>query len=101
MVDKVDLKPSKIRGKKYTAIIYEGDEKKKTVHFGQFGASDMTKHKSEERKQRYIQRHEKNENWEKSGIDTAGFWSRWLLWNKPSIEESKKDIESRFNVKIV
>jgi len=100
MADKVDLSSSKIRGKKYTAIIYNGDKKIKTVHFGQFGASDFTKHKNEERKQRYIDRHKNNEQWSKAGITTAGFWSRWLLWNKPTIQASKSDIESRFNVKI-
>ena len=31
----------------------------KKVYFGQASASDFTKHKDEERKQRYIQRHEK------------------------------------------
>ena len=100
MADKVDLSTSKIRGKKYTAIIYKGDDKIKTVHFGQFGASDFTKHKNEERKQRYIDRHRDNENWSKAGITSAGFWSRWSLWNKPTIQASKSDIESRFNVKI-
>jgi hypothetical protein len=39
-----------------------------------------------------------NENWLKSGIDTAGFWSRWLLWNKPTIKESYMDIKKRFNL---
>jgi hypothetical protein len=34
--------------------------------------------------------------WGKSGIDTAGFWSRWLLWNKPTIKESYDDIKRRF-----
>ena len=38
----------------------------------------------------------KNEVWSKSGIDTAGFWSYWLLWNKPSIKESYEDIKKRF-----
>jgi hypothetical protein len=63
--------------------------------------SDFTIHKDEERKQRYIKRHEKNEEWGKSGIDTAGWWSRWLLWNKPSIKESYQDlqdIKKRFNI---
>ena len=56
----------------------------------------MTQHKNEGRKNRYILRHEKNEDWGKSGINTAGFWSRWLLWNKPSIKESYEDIKKRF-----
>lgn len=53
-------------------------------------------HKDEERKQRYINRHKKKENWTKTGIDTAGWWSRWLLWNKKTIKASYKDIKNRF-----
>jgi hypothetical protein len=71
----------------------------KTVFFGQRGASDYTIHKDPERKQRYIVRHKRgNENWGKSGIKTAGWWSRWALWNKPSLAGSKRDISKRFNV---
>lgn len=73
----------------------------KTVHFGAEGMSDYTKHKDKERKQRYISRHKKRENWNKSGIKTAGFWSRWLLWGEPTIDTSIKKIENKFNVKIV
>ena len=68
----------------------------KKVYFGQASASDFTLHKNEARKQLYLNRHKNNENWTKSGIDTAGFWSRWLLWNKPSIKESYEDIKKRF-----
>jgi hypothetical protein len=60
--------------------------------------SDFTIHKDEQRKQRYINRQKNNEHWSKSGIDTAGFWSRWLLWNKPTIKESYIDIKRRFNI---
>jgi len=58
--------------------------------------SDYTIHKDEARKQRYINRHQKNENW--NDINTAGAWSRWLLWNKPSTRASYSDIKSRFNL---
>ena len=68
----------------------------KRVYFGAAGYSDFTQHKDEARKQLYINRHNNNENWTKSGIDTAGFWSRWLLWHKPSIKESYEDIKKRF-----
>jgi hypothetical protein len=78
--------------KKYY-IITKSDKK---IYFGQASASDFTHHKNKERKNRYILRHQKNEEWGKSGIDTAGFWSRWLLWNKPSIKESYEDIKKRF-----
>ena len=70
----------------------------KKVYFGQASASDFTIHKDEARKQRYINRHKKNETWTISGRDTSGFWSRWLLWNKPSIKESYSDIKKRFKL---
>ena len=68
----------------------------KKVYFGAKGYNDFTLTKNEEQKNRYIQRHQKRENWTKSGIDTAGFWSRWLLWNKPTMEASYNDIKKRF-----
>ena len=55
--------------KKY--FIITNDNKK--IYFGQASSSDFTLHKDEARKQRYINRHKKNENW--NNKDTAGFWS--------------------------
>ena len=78
--------------KKYYIMTKTG----KHIYFGQASASDFTHYENEERKNRYILRHQKNEEWGKSGIDTAGFWSRWLLWNKPTIRESYEDIKNRF-----
>ena len=72
----------------------------KTIHFGSKGMSDFTKNKDPERKNRYIARHKKRENWTKSGIKSAGFWSKHILWNKPTIRESIKNTENRFNIKI-
>ena len=83
------------KNKKFKAIV-EDNDRKKTVHFGQFGASDMTKHGDEKRKERYIARHKKNENWTKSGIDTAGFYSKHLLWNENSFDKSFKDLKKKF-----
>ncbi len=60
--------------------------------------SDFTIHKDEARKQRYIDRHKNNEAWSTSGIDTAGFWSRWLLWHLPTIKDSYNYIKRRFNI---
>lgn len=81
---------------------------KKKVHFGQKGASDYTKHKDPERKEKYISRHagsdsgntSSREDWTKSGLDTAGFWSRWLLWGEKTIDGSINAIETKFNIKI-
>ncbi len=74
----------------------------KSIKFGAYGYSDYTIHKDKERKQRYIMRHSNmGEDWNKSGLITKGFWSRWLLWNKPSLSNSIMDIEKRFNVKVL
>jgi hypothetical protein len=71
----------------------------KTIHFGARGMSDFTKHKDVKRMKRYSARHKRGgETWGKSGLKTAGFWSKWLLWNKPSIGGSKRDISSKFGV---
>jgi len=74
---------------------------RKTVHFGQKGASDYTKHKNLIRKKRYENRHIEREDWSKEGIKTAGFWSKWILWNKPSLKESIIDTEKIFNLRII
>ena len=80
--------------KKY--YIITNDNKK--VYFGASGYSDFTIHKDEARKQRYLNRHRNNENWTKSGINTAGWWSRWILWHLPTVSASYQDIKKRFNI---
>jgi hypothetical protein len=72
----------------------------KHIDFGAEGYSDFTMMKNEKRKEAYISRHASREDWNKSGILTAGFWSRWILWNKLTLEESIRDTEKRFNIKI-
>ena len=73
----------------------------KKIHFGADGYSDYTKHKDEKRMKRYIARHKPREDWTNRGIKTAGFWSRWILWNKPSLQSSIKETEKKFNIDIV
>jgi hypothetical protein len=73
----------------------------KTVHFGASGYSDFTQHKDLDRMHRYENRHKSREDWTKSGIKTAGFWSKWILWNKPSLLTSIKGTEKRFNIRII
>ena len=75
----------------------------KKVHFGATGYSDYTIHKNYERMQRYVARHKGsgNQDWTKSGIDTAGFWSRWILWSKPSFKEAIRFTSKKFNIRII
>ena len=73
----------------------------KQINFGAKGYSDYTIHKDKDRRDRYDNRHHKRENWKKSGVQTAGFWAKWILWNKKTINDSIKDTEKRFGIKII
>ena len=110
------------RDKKFRVISPDN----RTVDFGAKGYSNYTLHKNPFRMRLYIGRHggkipqylkkEDNKNkihskmknvtnstkedWTKSGIMTAGFWSRWLLWSDPSLEKAKKIISKKFNIVI-
>lgn len=103
-VKSVYIEPSTSKGKKFSArFVYvdpAGGDRQKTVHFGAEGASDFTKHKDEDRKQRYIKRHEKREAklWEDSPMTPATL-SRFILWNKPTLKSSFADYKRRFKIK--
>lgn len=90
----LSIRPSQREGKKYDAVFETDAGRKKTVAFGAAGMSDFTIHKDEDRKERYIARHRARENWDKP--DTAGALSRWILWNKPTLEASIRDYKQRF-----
>jgi len=92
----VVIKKSDKKGKKLVAI-FTDDKKKKTIHFGADGMSDFTIHKDPKRKERYLKRHMKRENW--NDPMTAGALSRWILWNKPTLSGSIKDYKKRFKLK--
>jgi Family of unknown function (DUF5754) len=81
--------------KKWVATFPDGEK----ISFGLFGAEDYTTHHDKERMLRYLKRHEKRENW--NDPHTAGFWSRWLLWSKPSMQEAIKETEKHLKYKIV
>lgn len=81
--------PSDKPNKKFFIITSSG----KKVYFGQAGASDYTIHKNDEQKLRYIKRHKDKEDWSKFGVNTAGFFSRWLLWEEKNIHDAYKKIK--------
>ena len=94
------LSKSNRKGKKWQVEI---DDKimlrPKYIHFGSEGYEDYTQHRDENRKKLYIKRHEKRENWD--DLMNAGSWSRWLLWEKPSLQEAIKNMEKKFKIKIL
>ena len=87
----VMISPSKHKNKKYDATFSDGV----TVSFGAAGYSDFTIHKDEARKDNYIKRHQANEDW--TNVKTPGFLSRFILWNKPTIVASIRDLNTRYN----
>ena len=116
------LSKSPKRNKKFRIVLPYG----KTIDFGAKGYSDYTLHKNSLRMRLYVQRHgghvfkqlkeETNtkvvqnkmlkvknsdkEDWSKTRLNTAGFWSRWLLWSFPNLQRSKKYIENKFKIRI-
>lgn len=94
----IEIKKSTNPKKKLMAIFYDDNKKKvKTIHFGSAGMSDFTIHKDKERKERYLSRHKKRENW--TIPMTAGSLSRWILWDKPDLTKSINSYMKRFKLK--
>ena len=79
--------------KKWTVEFLSGAK----VNFGDSAYEDYTIHRDPVRKQRYIARHIGDNLRDLGG---AGFWARYLLWNKPTIEEAIKDIQQKFNITV-
>ena len=82
--------------KKYYAEV-EVDGTPRRVYFGDAKMKDFTLHnplEREERKRAYISRHKSREDW--NDPTTPGFYARWILWNKPTIAASERDMKKRF-----
>ena len=88
---KVEVSRSDRVGKKWQARLQSG----KTVHFGQAGMQDFTQHADAKRRESYLARHRPNQDWGKSGVGTAGFWSRHLLWEKRSLQGAARALRNK------
>jgi hypothetical protein len=96
MVKLLSIRPSTEPEKKLDVVLQTDSNREKTVRIGQKGADDFTKTKDDAQKQRYINRHSAREDWKLSGVLSAGFWSRWLLWNRETLAASRSDVLQRF-----
>ena len=94
----VSITPATDNKHKYTVKLKDREDKLHHVHFGVKGYSDYTIHKDPDRKKRYIDRHKSREDWTIKGVLTPGFWSRWILWNKPGFRESIENTKQRFHL---
>ena len=92
--------------KKKYAVKVNYDNQTKLIHFGQVGYADFptyykeNKDEAEKKKNAYIARHSKNnENF--NDPLTPAFWSRWILWEEPTISQSLKKILNKYpNIKL-
>lgn len=77
-------------------------DKKFSVKFGAYGMNDYTIYTKnndpdkDKYKRQYLNRHRKNEDWK--DIQTAGAWSRWVLWNKGNVDDSLLDMIKKFKI---
>jgi len=104
----LSVKKSEKKNKKYVATFCkcEGETKckmneRKQVHFGAIKDNgvpyeDYTTHKDKERRERYRNRHSKEEDQE---ADTPGALSFHILWgDSTSIRENIKSFKKKYNV---
>ena len=98
----ISIKPSTNKDKKLMATFERDNGRQVTTHFGASGYMDYTKyHKQDpklakEKKASYLARHKENEDW--NDVTSAGALSRWILWNKTTIEASKADFKKKFDL---
>ena len=96
------IKVSTNKNKKLMAKFELENGRTKTTHFGSKGNKDYTiyyKQDPELAKQKrdsYIARHKVNEDW--NDVTSAGALSRFILWEKPTIEASIKYYKNKFNL---
>jgi hypothetical protein len=89
--------------KKYYVEL-EGDSgRTKRIYFGDSNSKDYTLFSAlerDERRRRYIDRHRRTEDWTSTGVETAGFWAKHILWgDTPSVQQNLRRTLSRFNLR--
>ena len=68
----------------------------KVVKFGALGYDDFTTTGDLKKKKSYLARHRANEDW--TDPKTPGALSRWILWNKPTLDESIEHYIKKFRM---
>ena len=92
---KVEIIKSDKPNKRFMAIFTDNKKKIKTTHFGSRGKSYID-HNDDKLKENYLKRHKPRENW--NDKFSAGSLSRYILWNKKTLNESIKDYKKIFNM---
>jgi hypothetical protein len=81
------------KDKRYVAT-FDNDVK---THFGLKNGQTYIDHLDKAKRDAYLKRHQKNEDW--NDPYTAGALSRWILWgDSTNINKNIADFKKRFNV---
>lgn len=79
------------KDKRYLATFHNGIK----VHFGLKGGQTYIDHQDKAKREAYLKRHEKNEDW--SNPYTAGSLSRFITWGESTnINKNISDFKKRF-----
>ncbi len=98
------LEKSTNEDKKYDVYLRDSQGRDHKISFGATGYNDYTRYFKRSRvladlhKEAYLKRHKPTEDWTLSGILTPGFWSRWILWNQPTVRSSLENVKGRFHL---
>jgi len=86
------IKASTRKDKRFMAIFNNG----KTIHFGLLNGQTFIDHHDKIKRENYIKRHKKNEDWTKVN---AGSLSRFLLWGDyTTLEQNHNVYMKKFNI---
>ena len=92
----IEVKPSKVAGKKWTAV-FDNNGRTKSVSFGAKGMDDYTITKDKDQRERYRTRHAKD--LATKDPTRPGFLSYYLLWgDSSSLGENIKQYKKQFNL---
>lgn len=93
-IERIDIIENNSPTKRLTALITYKDGKRKTVNFGMKGsAGTFADGATEEKRKAYIARHRVREDW--TDPTTAGFMSRWVLWEARTNAEIEKILKEK------
>ena len=85
-------------GKRFEARITEKGQRTKFIGFGSYGSKTFIDHRDDKKRLAYIARHQVRETY--TNVN-AGSLSRYLLWEKPTLQEAARAFALRFGVDIV
>ena len=109
MIQTIEIRPNpngQKDKKRFIATFTMGDGKIKTTKFGlwkppqDWNTTTFYDGATPEKRKAYIARHSgMSEDWTKDGITTAGYLSRWVLWEFSDINNIKKKLRKDSGVR--